>query len=62
MSKNKRIIDGLNDLLPEGATSGEMLRALRKRERLTLEEITGVRDNNIRQGFLRLSFDFFINA
>jgi transcriptional regulator with XRE-family HTH domain len=50
MSKNKRMMDVLNNLVPEDATSGEMLRALRKREGLTLEEmeeITGVRDNNL---------------
>ncbi len=47
---SKRMMDILNELVPEGATAGEMLRALRKREGLTLEEmeeITGVRDNNL---------------
>lgn len=46
----KRMMDVLNELVPEGATSGEMLRALRRREGLTLEqmgEITGIRDNNL---------------
>jgi transcriptional regulator with XRE-family HTH domain len=40
----------LNELVPEGATPGEMLRALRKREGLTLEDmeaITGIRDTNL---------------
>jgi transcriptional regulator with XRE-family HTH domain len=44
------MIDVLNELVPEAATAGEMLRALRKREGLTLEEmekITGIRDNNL---------------
>lgn len=46
----KRMLDVLNDLVPESASAGEMLRALRKREGLTLEElaeITGLRDNNL---------------
>ena len=34
----KRMMDVLDELVPEGATPGEMLRALRKREGLTLEE------------------------
>ena len=40
----------LDELVPERATPGEILRALRKREELTLEameKITGVRDNNL---------------
>jgi transcriptional regulator with XRE-family HTH domain len=47
---NKRMMDVLNDLVPEGASPGLMLRAIRKREGLTLEEmqeITGIRDNNL---------------
>lgn len=46
----KKMMDVLDELVPEGATPGEMLRALRKREGLTLEEmqeITGIRDNNL---------------
>lgn len=46
----KRMMDVLDELVPQGATPGEMLRALRKREGLTLEEmekITGIRDNNL---------------
>ncbi len=46
----KKMIDVLDELVPEGATPGEMLRALRKREGLTLEKlekITGIRDNNL---------------
>ena len=46
----KRMIDVLNELVPEGTTAGELLRALRKREGLTLEEmeeITGILDNNL---------------
>ncbi len=46
----KRMMDVLNELVPESASAGEMLRALRKREDLTLEElaeITGLRDNNL---------------
>ncbi len=46
----KRMIDILNDLVPEGATPGEMLRTFRKREGFTLEKmekITGIRDNNL---------------
>ncbi|HMN69211.1 MAG TPA: helix-turn-helix domain-containing protein [Bdellovibrionales bacterium] len=44
------MMDVLDELVPEGATPGEMLRALRKREGLTLEDmeqITGIRDNNL---------------
>lgn len=47
---SKRMMDVLDELVPEGATPGEMLRALRKREGLTLEDmeqITGIRDNNL---------------
>lgn len=47
---SKKMIDILNDLVRESATAGEMLKALRKREGLTLEEmeeITGIRDNNL---------------
>ncbi|OFZ18854.1 MAG: hypothetical protein A2Z20_02505 [Bdellovibrionales bacterium RBG_16_40_8] len=46
----KKMMDVLDELVPDRATPGEMLRALRKRERLTLEEmekITGIRDNNL---------------
>lgn len=46
----KKMLDVLNELVPEGATPGEMLRALRKRDGLTLEEmgeITGIKDNNL---------------
>ena len=46
----KRMMDILNQLVPEGTAAGEMLRALRKREGLTLEEmerITGIRNNNL---------------
>jgi transcriptional regulator with XRE-family HTH domain len=46
----KKMIDVLNELVPEGASAGDMLRALRNREGLTLEEmeeITGIRDNNL---------------
>jgi transcriptional regulator with XRE-family HTH domain len=46
----KRMMDVLDELVPEGATPGEMLRALRKRDGLTLEQmqkITGIRDNNL---------------
>ncbi len=46
----KRIMDVLDELVPQGATPGEMLRALRKREGLTLKEmekITGIRNNNL---------------
>lgn len=46
----KRMMDVLDELVPQGATHGEILRALRKREGLTLEEmekITGIRDNNL---------------
>lgn len=46
----KRMMDVLDELVPQGATPGEMLRALRKREGLTLEvmeKITGIRDNNL---------------
>ena len=47
---SKRMMDVLNELVPEGASAGEMLKALREREGLTLEEmeeITGIRDNNL---------------
>src|SRR6185369_13547221 len=47
---SKKMLDVLNELVPERATAGEILRALRKREGLTLEEmgeITGIRDNNL---------------
>ena len=47
---SKRMMDALNELVPEGATAGEMLKSLRRREGLTLEEmeeITGIRDNNL---------------
>jgi transcriptional regulator with XRE-family HTH domain len=46
----KKMMDVLDELVPDRATPGEMLRALRKRERLTLEameKITGIRDNNL---------------
>lgn len=46
----KKMMDVLDELVPEGATSGELLKALRKREGLTLEQmenITGIRDNNL---------------
>ncbi len=46
----KKMVDVLNELVPEESTPGEMLRALRKREGLTLEDmskITGIRDNNL---------------
>ena len=46
----KKMMDVLEELVPAGATPGEMLRALRKREGLTLEEmeeVTGIRDNNL---------------
>ncbi len=46
----KKMMDVLDNLVPEGATAGQLLRALRKREGLTLEEveeITGIRDNNL---------------
>jgi transcriptional regulator with XRE-family HTH domain len=46
----RRMKDVLDELVPERATAGEMLRALRKRDDLTLkemEEITGIRDNNL---------------
>ncbi|MEQ1664203.1 MAG: helix-turn-helix transcriptional regulator [Bdellovibrionales bacterium] len=46
----KKMMDVLDELVPEGATSGELLKALRKREGLTLaqmENITGIRDNNL---------------
>ena len=46
----KGMMDILNELVPERATAGEMLRALRKRDGLTLEEmeqITGIRANNL---------------
>lgn len=46
----KKMKDVLDELVPEKATPGELLRALRKREGLTLaamEEITGIRDNNL---------------
>jgi transcriptional regulator with XRE-family HTH domain len=46
----KKMMDVLDELVPEGAESGEMLRALRKREGLTLdemEEITGIHANNL---------------
>lgn len=42
--------DVLDELVPGKATPGEMVRALRKREGLTLEEmseITGIRNNNL---------------
>ncbi len=50
MGMGKRMLDILDELVPENATSGEILRALRKRDGLTLEEmqeITGIRDNNL---------------
>lgn len=40
----------LDELVLEGATPGQMVRALRKRDGLTLEElssITGIRDTNL---------------
>ena len=46
----KRMMDVLNELVSQGASAGDMLKALRKREGLTLEEmeeITGIRDNNL---------------
>lgn len=46
----KRMLDILDELVAESATSGELLRALRKRDGLTLvemQEITGIRDNNL---------------
>jgi len=46
----KKMIDVLNELVPKGTSAGDMLRALRNREGLTLEEmeeITGIRDNNL---------------
>jgi transcriptional regulator with XRE-family HTH domain len=42
--------DVLDELAPQKATAGGMLRAFRKREGLTLEqmsEITGILDNNL---------------
>ena len=47
---SKRMMEVLEELVPEGATPGEMVRALRKREGLTLEQmgtITGIRDSNL---------------
>ena len=47
---NKKMMDVLDELVSDRATPGEMLRALRKREGLTLEamqKITGIRDNNL---------------
>lgn len=47
---SKRMLSVLDELVPEGATSGELLRALRKRDGLTLlemQEITGIRDSNL---------------
>lgn len=47
---SRKMRDILNELVPEGATSGEMLRSLRKRDGLTLEDmekITGIRNNNL---------------
>ncbi len=47
---SKRMKDILSELVPELTSPGEMLRALRKRDGLTLEEmekITGIRDNNL---------------
>ncbi|MEQ1666123.1 MAG: helix-turn-helix transcriptional regulator [Bdellovibrionales bacterium] len=47
---SKRMIDVLNELVPESATAGEILKALRRRDGLTLEamgKITGIRDNNL---------------
>lgn len=46
----KKMLDVLDELVPQGASSGELLKALRKRDGLTLEEmqkITGIRDNNL---------------
>ncbi len=46
----KKMLDILEELVPERATPGEMLKAMRKREGLTLEtmqEITGIRDTNL---------------
>lgn len=46
----KRMTDILNELIPEKASAGELVRALRKRENLTLvqmEEITGIHANNL---------------
>ncbi len=47
---SKKMMTVLNELVPQGSTAGEMLKALRKREGLTLEEmekITGIHDNNL---------------
>lgn len=45
-----RMRDVLNELVPESASPGEMLRAFRKRDGLTLEDmeqITGIRNSNL---------------
>ncbi len=47
---HRKMINVLNELVPETSTAGELVRALRKREGLTLEElgeITGIHDNNL---------------
>ncbi|HWU44302.1 MAG TPA: helix-turn-helix transcriptional regulator [Bdellovibrio sp.] len=46
----KKMLNILKELASEGVTAGELLKALRKRDRLTLEDmqdITGIRDNNL---------------
>ena len=46
----RRMKNVLNELVMEAATAGEMVRALRRREGLTLQQmgkITGIRGNNL---------------
>lgn len=39
----KKMIDVLNELVPESATAGEILKALRKRDGLTLEQMENLK-------------------
>ena len=46
----RKMIDTLNELVSENATSGELLRAFRQREGFTLrdlEDITGIAQSNL---------------